>query len=203
MNTVKGKLGGQYLMVVSEDGEKYIVKAQYQDIPGGYSGTHTIFSGDYSTATKLIDYCAQHDGATQVAVKELFYQGDPTSLISLIETAKADPTARARRRVAVQCTVETDILESEDAITSVSQRAAAAFHWCGVTVRQLEVQYVGGLPQGVGIDFCLNAVEQALMIKGLAQEGMLVWEAYRLLRNELVGQPHSEQPHTGEAPSAQ
>lgn len=160
--TVTGRLGGQYALEITED-QRYRVRGTTPQT----SGVHTLFSGDYETATRILDYCQQHDGLAQEAIRQLFYNGDPTAMLGLVEAAKVDPATRGRKRVALYINIETDILESEDAIANITQQASAALKMCAVTVRSIEANYIGQVepPRGIGIDFCINAIEQALMMK--------------------------------------
>lgn len=159
--SVIGRLGGQYSLLAIEDG-RYKVQGQTQQT----SGVHTLFTGDFEVASRLLDYCQQHDGLAQQAIQDLFYKGDPTMLLQLVEAAKSDPTVKGRKRVALVVSIETDVFEEEDAITLTSQRVSAALRSCGVTVRDLACHYmrqVEPVQPAIGLDYCFKMVEQALL----------------------------------------
>lgn len=168
--TVTGRLGGQYALEITED-QRYRVRGTTPQT----SGVHTLFSGDYETATRILDYCQQHDGLAQEAIRQLFYNGDPTAMLGLVEAAKVDPATRGRKRVALYINIETDILESEDAIANITQQTSAALKMCAVTVRSIEANYIGQVepPKGVGMEFIINTLEQAFMMKKLDGRGIL------------------------------
>jgi hypothetical protein len=174
MTTVQGRLGSQYTLSAIDtdqpgDAERYRLQVQLQIFPLPV----TLWSGDYTTATKIMDFCQQHDGLAIDAAQKLYALGDPTALLELITQAVSDPLARARRRVGINLAIETDVLESEDAIVDVSQRMTAAARMCGVTVRGLTCDYNPLLEPGkiipvepIGVEYCWKSVVQALQIKG-------------------------------------
>jgi hypothetical protein len=191
MTTVQGRLGSQYSLLRLDDGEqatgdeRYSLKVQLQLFPTPV----TLWSGDYTTATKIMDFCQQHDGLAVDAAQKLYALGDPTALLDLVEQAKADPLARARRRVGVRLSVETDVLESEDAIVDVSQRMAAAARMCAVVVRSMTCNYETPAIDKTGIAFCWKAVAQAVELK---HDGKLplppkVSKALQVIEEELEG----------------
>jgi hypothetical protein len=158
---VTGRLGGQYSLSITDD-QKYRVQGQTPQT----SGVHTLYKGDYEVATRLLDFCQQHDGLAQEAIWQLFFNGDPTAMLDLIEHAKNDPSVRGRRRVALYINLETDVLEDEDAITVTNQKVSAALRMCGVTVRSLESGYIGQVQPEVpvvGLAYCFEMVEKALI----------------------------------------
>lgn len=129
-----GRLGGQYKVDLVTD-DRYRVQGFL------HNSWHTIWTGDYEFATKLLSFCTSHDGTTQTAMQALFFEGDPTRMMELIENARLDVDAKPRKRVAMVAFIETDILESENAITLVSQRISAALALSGLNVTQLNVHY--------------------------------------------------------------
>lgn len=132
---LSGRVGGQYSVTqVSES--KFQVKGFL------YDHWHTIWTGDdYRFATKLLDYCASNDGRAQHAMQQLFFQGDPTAMLELIELAKVDPVARERRRVGVTLEIETDILVGEGAIEVSVQQITAAARMCGFRTTEVKGFY--------------------------------------------------------------
>lgn len=165
-----GKFGGQYRLIggpnIASEG-KYTLRVSCPESTG-LVGEHTLWTGDYEAATKLMDYCQQHDALVFDAVRSLYFEGDPTQLLQLVADAHASPVARARRRVVVDLSIITDILESENAIENVTQRMAAAAKMCGLSLSSIVSYYKGQIeppPQAVGIEFCISAVEQALTMK--------------------------------------
>lgn len=129
-----GRLGGQYALTLVTD-DIFRVSGQL------HGKSHTIGSGSYEWTTKLLDYCAHHDGQTQEALNALYFEGDPTLMIKLHEDAQKDEEARPRRRVSLVVFIETDVLESENAIGLVTERVGAVLGLAGVTVTQLNVHY--------------------------------------------------------------
>lgn len=130
-----GRLGGQYRV-------ELITDDRYKVLGFLHNQWCTLWTGtNYEFATKLMDYCAGHDGQAQTAMQSLHFEGDPTALIQLIDDAAKDQDAKPRKRVSVVAFLDTDVLESENAITLVSQRLAAALGMAGVTVTQLNVHY--------------------------------------------------------------
>jgi hypothetical protein len=191
--SVTGRLGGQYSLSITDD-QKYRVQGQTPQT----SGVHTLYKGDYEVATRLLDYCQQHDGLAQEAIRQLFFNGDPTHMLGLVEAAKADTSVRGRRRVAIYANIETDVLEDEDAITLTNQKVSAALRICGVTVRSLESGYVGQTepPQGVGVDFIFSTLEQMFQMKGV--DGSVVMES---LKKIFLPQPFDMEEGSGNGQS--
>lgn len=198
MTTVQGRLGSQYSLLRLDDGEqatgdeRYRLQIQLTMFPVPV----TLWSGDYTTATKIMDFCQQHDGLAIDAAQKLYSLGDPTALLDLVEQAKNDPQARARRRVGVTLTVETDVLESEDAVIDVSQRMSAAARMCGITVRSMTCNYetpitdriINGVEETtVGIAFCWKAVISALQLKHVDKIPMKLSKALQVIEEELEG----------------
>jgi hypothetical protein len=196
MTTVQGRLGSQYSLLRLDDGEqatgdeRYSLKVQLQLFPTPV----TLWSGDYTTATKIMDFCQQHDGLAVDAAQKLYALGDPTALLDLVEQAKVDSLARARRRVGLTLNIETDVLESEDAIVDVSQRMSAAARMCGVVVRQLACHYetpvtdslINSVEQTtIGIDFCWKQVVKAIGIKSNHNPSIKISKAVLTINNEL------------------
>lgn len=197
--TVTGRLGGQYALEITED-QRYRVRGTTPQT----SGVHTLFSGDYETATKILDYCQQHDGLAQEAIRQLFYNGDPTAMLGLVEAAKADPTVRGRRRVNLYANIETDVLEGEDAIGDTTQQIAAALKMCRVTVRHVECGYIGQVESSgpaVGLEYCFKMIEQALFLKHPAASEDAKRQAHALLeelRLSVFGEPFDLEEGTGD-----
>jgi hypothetical protein len=170
MTTLVGRLGSQYSLsaVVDQPGDAERFRLQLANQI--FNNPITLWTGEYSMATKIMDFCQQHDGLAIDAAQKLYGLGDPTALLDLVEQAKTDPQARARKRVTVGMEIQTDILESEDAIIDVSQRMSAAARMCGVSVKSMTCDYSNDDPSlvtEVGIAYCWKSVEKALEIKYL------------------------------------
>lgn len=129
-----GKLGGQYSVTCLTD-DVYVVQGLL------HGKLHTIFKGEYEFATKLMDYCSQHDDEAQKAIHELYYEANPALVSELFDHARTDVKAKPRKRVEVWVRVATDVLESENAIELVSSRVSQVAGMAGLVITQLEVHY--------------------------------------------------------------
>jgi hypothetical protein len=117
--TLHGRIGGQYNLALAGEG-KYRVQGR------SFGNMVTLFTGDYEQATKILDYCVIEDGEAQVAMQHLYFNGDPTKMLELVDHAKASKAARARRRVCVTVEIETDTLEGENAVAIATERLTYA-----------------------------------------------------------------------------
>jgi hypothetical protein len=135
MSTIQpGKLGGQYAVSLVTDDVYKVAGLLHGEL-------RTIWKGEYEFATKLMSYCAEHDDEAQNAIHQMYFEADPTPLTELFDHARENREARPRKRVAVLVEVETDVLESENAIENVSTRIATALGYVGLTAVKLECFY--------------------------------------------------------------
>lgn len=132
--SVTGKLGGQYILRCVTDDIYSVAGLSHGDF-------RSFWKGEYERATKLMDYCALHDGEAQTALHALYFEADPEPLTTLLDRAWADQEAKPRRRVHVWVRVVTDVLESENAIENVTQRVSQAAGLAGLVITQLECYY--------------------------------------------------------------
>lgn len=193
MATQSGRFGGQYRLVITEtgtDGNRYTLRVTCPESTG-LSGEHTLWTGEYEQATKLMDFCQQHDARVFDAVRGLYFEGDPTQLLQLVEEAKTSPVARARRRVAVALEVTTDILEGEDAIETTTQRLTAAARMCSLPVNSILGRFVGQVEpkqEPVGLEYCVLQIENAVKTLG-NEHGVNGENAMQMLKRALFPQP--------------
>jgi hypothetical protein len=129
-----GRLGGQYILRCVTDDIYSVAGLSHGDF-------RQFWKGEYERATKLMDYCASHDGEAQTALHALYFEADPEPLTTLLDKAWADQEAKPRRRVHVWVRVVTDVLESENAIENVTQRVSQAAGLAGLVITQLECFY--------------------------------------------------------------
>lgn len=132
--TITGKLGGQYILRCVTDDIYSVAGLSHGDF-------RSFWKGEYERATKLMDYCALHDGEAQNALHALYFEADPEPLTTLLDRAWADQEAKPRRRVHVWVRVVTDVLESENAIENVTQRVSQSAGLAGLVITQLECYY--------------------------------------------------------------
>lgn len=132
--SVAGKLGGQYILRCITDDIYSVAGLSHGDF-------RSFWKGEYERATKLMDYCALHDGEAQTALHALYFEADPEPLTTLLDRAWADQEAKPRRRVHVWVRVVTDVLESENAIENVTQKVSAVAGMAGLVITQLECYY--------------------------------------------------------------
>lgn len=141
MTQLTGRIGGQYsLALVGPD--KYRVSSRVGGNPV------TMFTGEYYLCTKIMDFCVLNDAKAQVALMELYKDGDPTNLAILLDEAASSDLARSRRKVAVVCEIETDVLEGENSVAIVNERLSAACQVAGVRVALIQASYIDPTEQG-------------------------------------------------------
>jgi hypothetical protein len=141
MTQLTGRIGGQYsLALVGPDKYRVSTKCGGQPV--------TMFTGEYYLCSKIMDFCVNNDAKAQVAVMELYKDGDPTNLAILLDEAASSEIARGRRKVAVVCEIETDVLEGENSVAIVNERLSAACQVAGVRIALIQASYIDPTEQG-------------------------------------------------------